>query len=409
MDPKLRAMLPLFAAVFIDLFSFGLMYPVIIIVFHQPAIEALYPPASRSIYLTLAFSLFPFGMFFGAALLGDLSDAFGRRRTLLISMAGLASAYVLMFIGVQTLNLNWLLAGRLLSGLMAGTSPIAQAAMMDRSTDEDRGTNMSHVVLVNCLALVSGPAAGGILAHWDLRAPLLFAVVMCGGAFAWIHHGMVATHTGRQALRLTWSRPFEVFLNAWRHQTIRNLAAAFFLFQFGFAIYYVYILVRMTNRYGVTPAVLGLFSAVIGVGFVVGSTALFAEAKRRGMRDAAVAMVGLLSCGALILLAAAPVGMPEQWVFAFLCACTNTLAFIGLLALISAAAGADEQGWALGIGSAMTALSFFLSGLFASVLALISLPLLIGLGGILVVAGALPLRAAMRQARAAPIVTEPLG
>jgi predicted MFS family arabinose efflux permease len=200
-----------------------------------------------------------------------------------------------------------------------------------------------------------------------------------------------------------------VFLNAWRHQTIRNLAAAFFLFQFGFAIYYVYILVRMTNRYGVTPAVLGLFSAVIGVGFVVGSTALFAEAKRRGMRDAAVAMVGLLSCGALILLAAAPVGMPEQWVFAFLCACTNTLAFIGLLALISAAAGADEQGWALGIGSAMTALSFFLSGLFASVLALISLPLLIGLGGILVVAGALPLRAAMRQARAAPIVTEPLG
>lgn len=97
-----------------------------------------------------------------------------------------------------------------------------------------------------------------------------------------------------------------------------------------------------------TPVVLGLFSAVIGVGFVAGSTTLFAEAKRRGMRDAAVAMVGLLACGGLILLAAAPVGVTAQWVFAFLSACANTLAFIGLLALISAAAGADEQGWALG-------------------------------------------------------------
>src|SRR5271170_1921487 len=126
MDPKLRAMLPLFAAVFIDLFSFGLMYPVIIIVFHQPAIEALYPPGNRSIYLMLAFSLFPFGMFFGAALLGDLSDALGRRRTLLICMAGLGMSYLLMMLGVQTRNLEWLLLGRLLSGLMAGTSPIAQ-------------------------------------------------------------------------------------------------------------------------------------------------------------------------------------------------------------------------------------------------------------------------------------------
>ena len=190
--------------------------------------------------------------------------------------------------------------------------------------------------------------------------------------------------------------------------TIWNLAAAFFLFQFGFAIYYVYSLVRMASRYGVTPTMLGLFSAVIGVGFVAGSTALFAEVKRRGMRDATVAMLGLIACGGLILLAAAPVGVAEQWVFAFLCACASTLAFIGLLALISAAAGADEQGWALGIGSAMTALSFFLSGLFASMLALISLPLLIGLGGIIVLAGALPMRVAMRQTREAA-ASEPLG
>ncbi|HEY8013746.1 MAG TPA: MFS transporter, partial [Dongiaceae bacterium] len=130
-DPRLRALLPLFAAVFIDIFSFGLMYPVIIALFHDPRVVGVYRPAVLDAYLSLAFSLFPLGMFFGASYLGDLSDALGRRRTLLICMAGLASAYVLMWLAVETRDLLFFLAGRLLSGLMAGTGPIAQAAMMD--------------------------------------------------------------------------------------------------------------------------------------------------------------------------------------------------------------------------------------------------------------------------------------
>jgi MFS family permease len=133
MPRRLTAMLPLFAAVFIDLFSFGLMYPVIVALFQQPAVRAIYGQGTSNLTFSLALSLFPLGMFFGASLLGDLSDAFGRRRTLLVCMAGLATAYGLMLLGVATLHLGWLLAGRLLSGLMAGTSPIAQAAMVDHS------------------------------------------------------------------------------------------------------------------------------------------------------------------------------------------------------------------------------------------------------------------------------------
>ena len=197
-DPRLRALLPLFAAVFIDIFSFGLMYPVIIALFHDPLVVGVYRPAVLDAYLSLAFSLFPLGMFFGASYLGDLSDALGRRRTLLICMAGLASAYVLMWLAVETRDLLFFLAGRLLSGLMAGTGPIAQAAMMDRSSEAERGRNMSNVVLVNCVGLVTGPAIGGGLAHWDFRAPLGFAFALCVLAFLWIRHSHVAeAHAGK--------------------------------------------------------------------------------------------------------------------------------------------------------------------------------------------------------------------
>ena len=76
---------------------------------------------------------------------------------------------------------------------------------------------------------------------------------------------------------------------------------------------------------------------------------------------------------------------------ALLAASSNLLAFVSLLALISAAATDDEQGWALGIGGAMTAASFFLSGLFASTLGIIPVPLLLAAGGLIVATGMLPL------------------
>ena len=399
-DRRLRDLLPLFAAVFIDIFSFGLMYPVIIALFHDPVVVGVYSPALRDSYLSLAFSLFPLGMFFGASFLGDLSDAIGRRRTLLICMAGLALAYMLMWLAVETRELLFFLAGRLISGLMAGTSPIAQAAMMDRSSEAERGANMAHVVLVNCIGLVTGPAVGGVLGHLDFRAPLGFALVLCVMAFFWIRRSHIeeaAPGKGpRKPARLaaSWRRPIEVFLRALRHPAIGPLALSFLLFQLGFGLYYIYIMVKMQKLHHVTSLELGLFSAVMGLGFVLGTTLAYQRASAWLRSDAKVAALGLLLCGGLILLAAGPLGAPAQWALAFAVAASNLLAFIGLLTLISAAAGPEEQGWALGIGAAMTALAFFLAGLAAAALTVVPLWLLIAAGGVIVLAGLWPLRAA---------------
>lgn len=397
MDPRTRAMLPLFGAVFIDLFSFGLMYPVIVALFELPEVADRYPPDLRGWYLSLAFSLFPLGNFFGASFLGDLSDALGRRRTLLLCMAGLGASYLLMLVGVASLELDWFLVGRLLSGLMAGTAPIAQAAMMDQSSEAERGYAMSRVVLVNCVALVSGPAAGGLLGHLDFRLPLAFAIVLCVIAFVWIRYSRADAPTGR-ALQLGWRRPFEIFAEVFRHKAIRPFAAAFFLFQLGFGIYYIYIQVFMTRVHGLSTAGLGLFSATLGAGFVVGSTVAHAQAKRWLQRDDSVAGLGLLLTGLFILGTALPVPGWAEWLLAFATAVSNTLAFVGLLTLISGAAGKQEQGWAMGIGGSSVALGFFLSGLIASVLGLLPLPLLLAIGGLVVLTGLLPLRSQLMRA-----------
>ncbi len=200
-------------------------------------------------------------------------------------------------------------------------------------------------------------------------------------------------------MALSWHRPIEIFLQAIRHPAIGPIALSYLLFQLGFALYYVYILVEMQKTYHATPLELGLFSAVLGVGFVIGTTAGYRTAAAWLKTDAKVAAAGLIACGIVILLAALPLSAPLQVLVALLAAVTNVVAFVALLTLISGAASAEEQGWALGIGGSMTALAFFIAGLAAAVLTLLPLWVLIAAGGLIVIAALAPLKPARLSAR----------
>jgi len=390
-----RDILPFLAAVFIDLFSFGLMYPVIVILFRRLAADHAIAPPHLPLLMSVTFAAFPLGMFFGASLLGDLSDALGRRRTLLICLTGLTLAYGMMAAGVEMRWLPLLLLGRLLSGLMAGSAPIAQAAMMDLSTPETRGRNMSNVVLVNCLALASAPALGGLLTGFRLSLPLIATVLLCLGAILLIA-GAHWPEQDRHALHLHWRRPVMNFVRAARHPAIRWLTLSFFLFQLGFAVYYIYIIVLMGQVHRLPPATLGLFSGVMGLGFVAGSTAGYRLLARLLPGDGPICALSLVGCGIAMLLTAG-LGEAAAWPLGFIAAALDTTAFITSLALVSGAAGTKAQGWAMGITSAASALAFFLSGLAANLLGLVPVPGLLFAGGLLLLVAAAPLRLACKR------------
>src|SRR5258708_20022902 len=99
--------------------------------------------------------LYPAGMFFGASLLGDLSDRFGRKPVLLICMGGLSLATAMMAAGIELRSVALLLFGRFLSGLMARSQPIAQAPLSDLSPESQPPLTMSLLTL--SLSVVIAP------------------------------------------------------------------------------------------------------------------------------------------------------------------------------------------------------------------------------------------------------------
>jgi len=391
MQPSpLRARLPLFLAVFIDIFSFGLMYPLIVGMFHTGWIAQAYPPVLRDTLLSLAFSLFPIGMFFGASLLGNLSDAMGRRPTLMICMAGLAGGYALMWASLE-LRLIWLfLIGRLVSGLMAGTAPIAQAAMMDTALPDQRSEAMAQVTLVNTVGLVAGPAIGGVLGHWDFRLPLGLALLLCLATLITLWSSTFAGDVPKRKFDFDWREPFLLFTRMRLRPALIAPVLAFFLFQFGFMVYYTFILIEMQRSYGFTTAQIGLFSMVMGGGFVAGTSFGYKVAKKLLGTDARVATVGLAVCGILVGLTALPMPPWGQVVFTVLIALSNTFAFVTLLAAIASAVDEAEQGWALGVGNASVALSVFAAGLLSSLLSIIPSDVFQILGALLILSAIAP-------------------
>lgn len=121
-------------------------------------------------WLTASFSI---AQFFATPLLGALSDKFGRKPLLVISLAGTCISF-LMF--AEARSLIMLFAARILDGLTGGNISVAQAMVSDSSTPAERAKNFGILGSSFAFGFVIGPAIGGVLSKYGIQVPFYFAV-----------------------------------------------------------------------------------------------------------------------------------------------------------------------------------------------------------------------------------------
>ena len=159
----------IFLTVVIDTIGLGIIIPVL------PSLikELIHGDLSEASHYGgwLMFS-YAFTQFIFASILGNLSDAYGRRPVLLISLLGFCINYVLMGFAPSIL---WLFIGRLVAGVTGASHTVAAAYIADISTPEKKAQNFGLLGAAFGLGFIIGPVIGGLLGHYGPRVPFFAA------------------------------------------------------------------------------------------------------------------------------------------------------------------------------------------------------------------------------------------
>lgn len=160
----------IFTTVFIDLVGFGIVIPVL--PFYAEGTRFGASPRT----VGLLFASYSVMQLIFSPILGRLSDKYGRRPVLLISIIGTGIGFLILGFA-NTLAL--LFIGRILDGITGGNISTAQAYIADVTTKEDRAKGMGLLGAAFGLGFILGPAIGGILSRWGIAVPFLFAAGLC--------------------------------------------------------------------------------------------------------------------------------------------------------------------------------------------------------------------------------------
>lgn len=343
--------------VMIDAMGIGLIMPVMPDLIQEVGGGGIAHAAVWGGVLSTSFAMM---QFLFSPLLGRLSDSFGRRSVLLVSLLVMAMDYLVMALAGSI----WLLlAGRIVGGITAATHSTALAYMADISAPKEKAANFGMIGAGFGLGFVLGPMLGGLLAEYGSRAPFYAAAVLAlaNALFGLTVLQETVTPATRRPFRLAGANPFSAFKALAQLGTVSPLLWVIFLYHMANVVYPSVWAYFTTARFGWSPGLIGISLAVYGLSMVVVQGGLIRPVIRV-MGEVRTVLTGMsISILALCLVAF----IPNGWVVLALIPITapGAIALPALQGILSQIAPDDAQGELQGVLASLASVSMIVGPL----------------------------------------------
>jgi len=343
--------------VMIDAMGIGLVLPIMPQLIVEVQGGTLAEAAIWGGVLSTAFAAMQF--VFGP-ILGNLSDAYGRRVVLLVSLGVMALDYVVMALAGSI----WLLLlGRIVGGITAATHSTAAAFMADVSKPHEKAANFGLLGAAFGMGFVLGPVIGGVLSEYGTRAPFWAAAALSALTFVIGLMVMPETVTDktRRAFSIRRANPVNALRVVASLPGIRPLLWVYFLYSVSIYVYPAIWSYFTTERFGWSPQMIGLSLGVYGIGMAAVQGGLIRPATRH-LGERMTIVIGmvfeLVSFGLLAFITNGTVALMLIPITAIGAVITPALQ-----ALMSRATPDTQQGELQGVLTSLHALSMVISPL----------------------------------------------
>ena len=364
MKPR-TSLFPLFFTVFLDLLGLGIVIPIFAPLFLDP-VGGLFSfqtgLSTRTMLLGFLLAVYPLAQFFGAPFLGALSDRFGRKKILQLSLLGTLFGYLLLAAGILLKSLPLLFIARAIDGFTGGNISIAQSSISDLSDEKSRTRNFGFIGMAFGLGFIIGPFIGGkladptILSWFNYATPFWFAAILAGINLVLVQLRFRETLHSRRETHLNLLTGFRNNGRALSLPNARTMFLVVFLLAFGFNFFTQFFQVFLIQKFQFTQSQIGDLFAYIGLWIAVTQGLINRPLSRR------LEPQQILSFSALLLAVALPLLLlPSQSSFLFfllpLVAIFQGLTQPSSLSIVSGLCDEKAQGQILGINQSFQSLA----------------------------------------------------
>lgn len=215
----------IFITLLIDVIGFGIIIPVMPQLISElkhvdVTVAAKYGGLLMFVYAAMQFVFAP--------LFGSLSDKYGRRPVLLLSLLGFGVDYLFLALAP---TYGWLIVGRIISGITGASFTTGMAYIADVSTAENRAKNFGLVGAAFGLGFIIGPLIGGVLGHIGLRIPFYAAAALALLNCAYGYFILPESLSAENRRKFEWKRanPLTSLLKLGRYPSLVGLVSALVL------------------------------------------------------------------------------------------------------------------------------------------------------------------------------------